>query len=71
MAIKYEALRTFVTVAKAGELQQAANSLARTPSAVSMTLKQLGDELGNGGGGGLPGVESHERASPGVATSTS
>lgn len=46
MAIKYEALRTFVTVAKAGELQQAANSLARTPSAVSMTLKQLGDELG-------------------------
>lgn len=46
MAIKYEMLRTFVTVAKAGELQQAANTLGRTPSAVSMTLKQLGDELG-------------------------
>ena len=46
MAIKYEMLRTFVAVAKAGELQQAANNLARTPSAVSMSLKQLGEELG-------------------------
>lgn len=46
MAIKYEALRTFVAVARAGELQLAANNLARTPSAVSMSLKQLGEELG-------------------------
>lgn len=46
MAIKLEMLRTFVAVAHAGELAQASRALGRTPSAVSMTLKQVQDELG-------------------------
>ena len=44
--IKVEHLRVFVAVAEAGELQQAAAHLGRTPAALSMTLKQLEDELG-------------------------
>ena len=45
MALKLEMLRTFVAVAHAGELAKAARALGRTPSAVSMTLKQVQDEL--------------------------
>ena len=44
--VKVEHLRVFVAVAEAGELQQAAAHLGRTPAALSMTLKQLEDELG-------------------------
>jgi DNA-binding transcriptional LysR family regulator len=44
--IKLEALRVFVVVAEAGNIKDAADSIGRTPSAVSMTLKQLEDELG-------------------------
>lgn len=39
-------LRCFVTVARSGNLADAANKLSRTPSAVSMMLKQLEDHLG-------------------------
>ncbi|NNE81150.1 MAG: LysR family transcriptional regulator [Silicimonas sp.] len=46
MAIKIEMLRTFSTVAQTGNLAEAAMRLGRTPSAVSMTLKQLEDHLG-------------------------
>lgn len=46
MAIKIEMLRCFATVAQAGNLAEAANRLGRTPSAISMTLKQLEDHLG-------------------------
>ncbi|SHJ09215.1 DNA-binding transcriptional regulator, LysR family [Shimia gijangensis] len=46
MAIKIEMLRSFCTVAETGNLAEAANRLGRTPSAVSMTLKQLEDHLG-------------------------
>ncbi|MDU8927378.1 LysR family transcriptional regulator [Alisedimentitalea sp. MJ-SS2] len=45
MAIKIEMLRTFVTVAQSGNLSEAAARLGRTPSAVSMTLKQLEEHL--------------------------
>lgn len=41
MALKIEMLRCFCTVAKAGNLAEAADQLGRTQSAVSMTLKQL------------------------------
>ncbi|WP_276121744.1 LysR family transcriptional regulator [Pararhizobium qamdonense] len=44
--IKLEALRVFVVVAEAGNIKDAAEIVGRTPSAVSMTLKQLEDELG-------------------------
>ncbi|MBB4304733.1 DNA-binding transcriptional LysR family regulator [Rhodobium orientis] len=44
--IKLEALRAFVTVAEAGNIRDAAKKLCRTPSAVSMTLKQLEEEVG-------------------------
>jgi len=44
--IKYSALRTFVTVAELGNIVAASNKIGRTPSAVSMTLKQLEDSLG-------------------------
>jgi LysR family carnitine catabolism transcriptional activator len=44
--IKLEHLRSFLTVAQHGALAQAADILGRTPSAVSMTLKQLEDALG-------------------------
>ncbi|KHQ50939.1 LysR family transcriptional regulator [Mameliella alba] len=46
MAIKIEMLRCFVAVAEHGNLNDAANRLGRTPSAVSMSLKQLTDHLG-------------------------
>ncbi|GAB5469347.1 MAG: LysR family transcriptional regulator [Rhodospirillales bacterium] len=44
--IKTEMLRAFVEVAQAGSLRDGANALGRTPSAVSMTLKNLEDHLG-------------------------
>ncbi len=44
--IKLETLRTFVTVAEAGNIKDAAERLCRTASAVSMTLKQLEREVG-------------------------
>ena len=44
--IKLETLRTFVTVAEAGNIRDAAERLCRTASAVSMTLKQLEHEVG-------------------------
>lgn len=46
MTIKIEMLRTFAAVARCGNLADAADKLARTPSAVSMTLKQFEDHLG-------------------------
>ena len=46
MSIKTESLRTFVTVANCGELGEAARLLNRTPSAVSMSLKQFEEQLG-------------------------
>lgn len=46
MAIKTEMLRYFVEVAEAGNLATAAKNLGRTPSAVSMMLKQLEENLG-------------------------
>jgi DNA-binding transcriptional LysR family regulator len=44
--IRTEALRVFVTVAECGNIRDAAERLFRTQSAVSMTLKQLEQELG-------------------------
>lgn len=46
MAIKIEMLRCFGTVAQTGNLADAAVQLGRTQSAISMTLKQLEDHLG-------------------------
>lgn len=46
MAIKIEMLRNFVAVAELGNLNDAADRLGRTPSAVSMSLKQLEEHLG-------------------------
>lgn len=46
MSIKIEMLRSFAIVAQTGSLAEAATQLARTPSAISMTLKQLEDQLG-------------------------
>ncbi len=46
MTIKIEMLKCFVTVAELGNLSDAAERLGRTPSAVSMSLKQLEDHLG-------------------------
>ena len=43
--IRLEALRTLVTVADCGNIKDAAQRLHRTPSAVSMTLKQIEDRL--------------------------
>ncbi|MTJ05574.1 MAG: LysR family transcriptional regulator [Sediminimonas qiaohouensis] len=43
--IRTEALRTFVTVAECGNIRDAAETLCRTQSAVSMTLKQLEGQL--------------------------
>ena len=45
MAIKIEMLRCFATVAQSGNLADAADQLGRTPSAVSMMLKQFEDHL--------------------------
>lgn len=44
--IRTEALRVFVTVADCGNIRDAAHSLCRTQSAVSMTLKQLEARIG-------------------------
>lgn len=44
--IKLESLRVFVTVADVGNIKEAAEKLNRTASAISMTLKQLEDEIG-------------------------
>lgn len=44
--IRLEALRTFVEVADHGNIKEAADKLCRTPSALSMTLKQIEDRLG-------------------------
>ena len=46
MTIKLEMLRCFHHVAQSGNLAEAARQLGRTQSAVSMTLKQLEDHLG-------------------------
>lgn len=46
MAIKIEMLRCFRTVAEHGSLADAADALGRTPSAVSMMLKQFEDHIG-------------------------
>lgn len=46
MALKIEMLRGFATVARSGNLSDAASVLGRTPSAVSMMLKQLESHLG-------------------------
>lgn len=47
MAIKIEMLRCFEVVARSGNLADAASKLGRTPSAVSMMLKQLEEMLGS------------------------
>ncbi|MBS0564443.1 MAG: LysR family transcriptional regulator [Proteobacteria bacterium] len=44
--IRIEALRTFAEVAEHGNIRDAAAKLCRTPSALSMTLKQVEDLLG-------------------------
>lgn len=44
--IKIKALRVFANVAENGSLKEAAEQLGRTQSALSMTLKQLEEELG-------------------------
>ncbi len=44
--MKLEHLRIFDAVAMAGELAEAAAQVGRTPAAVSMTLKQIEDDLG-------------------------
>jgi len=46
LAIKLEMLRVFRVVAERGSLAEAAAILHRTPSAVSMTLAQLEDNIG-------------------------
>ena len=47
MAIKIEMLRCFAMVANHGSLSEAADALGRTPSAVSMMLKQFEDHVGS------------------------
>ena len=46
MAIKVEMLKCFAVVARNGSLSDAAIELGRTPSAVSMMLKQFEDHIG-------------------------
>jgi DNA-binding transcriptional LysR family regulator len=46
LAIKLEMLRCFHAVAKHGSLAEAAQSLGRTPSAISMMLRQFEDHIG-------------------------
>ncbi|WP_420556539.1 LysR family transcriptional regulator [Roseovarius sp.] len=46
MAIKIDMLRCFLTVAERGNLADAAEALGRTPSAVSMMLRQFEDHIG-------------------------
>lgn len=45
--IKLESLRTFVIVANAGNIADAADTVGRTPSAISMSLKQLEAAIGS------------------------
>ncbi len=45
--IRIEALRAFVAVAEHGNIRDAAERMARTPSALSMTLKQIEELLGS------------------------
>lgn len=47
MAIKLEMLKYFAAVASHGSLAEAADTLGRTPSAVSMMLKQFEDHIGS------------------------
>ncbi len=47
MAIKIDMLRCFTMVAAHGSLSDAADALGRTPSAVSMMLKQFEDHVGS------------------------
>lgn len=47
MTITLALLRTYVTVAECGSLIHAADQLGRTPSAVSMALSQLEEEIGS------------------------
>ncbi|MEO6321651.1 MAG: LysR substrate-binding domain-containing protein [Polaromonas sp.] len=44
--LKLEHLKAFVAVAEAGELADAGTRLGRTPAALSMTLKQIEEDLG-------------------------
>ena len=44
--IKLEALRVFAIVVEFGNIKDASQKLGRTPSAISMTLKQLDQEVG-------------------------
>jgi len=46
LTIKIEMLRYFTEVARAGNLADAAKKLGRSPSAVSMMLKQMEEDLG-------------------------
>lgn len=46
MSIKIEMLRSYVTVVAQGSLAEAARVLGRTPSAVSMMLKQFEEHIG-------------------------
>lgn len=46
MALKIDMLRVFRAVAETGSLAHASEQLRRTPSAISMTLKQLEQHLG-------------------------
>ncbi len=45
--IKLEAMRVYVTVAELGNIKDASDQLGRTGSAISMTLKQIEEELGS------------------------
>jgi DNA-binding transcriptional LysR family regulator len=45
-AISLTGMRSFVAVCQAGGVRAAAHQIGRTPSAVSMTLKQLEDDVG-------------------------
>ena len=45
-AISLTGMRSFVAVCEAGGVRAAADQIGRTPSAVSMTLKQLEDDVG-------------------------
>jgi DNA-binding transcriptional LysR family regulator len=45
-AVKYSSLHVFITVAETGNIVAAADKLGRTPSAISMALKQLEVAIG-------------------------
>lgn len=46
MSIKLSLFKVFIAVAETGNIQDAANRIGRTPSAISMALKQLQDQVG-------------------------